>query len=435
MKPQWMTALLLLGGMAAAQGGHDGHTGHGTPPPAPAAGHEGHSRPAAPPAATSPGAPSRAAPAQPRAASRAEPSRATPTKPPASGHESHASPAPAQAAAAHEGHPGAAPGSMPEGYAEVRVAPERQQLIGLKVAKAERVRLTGTVRASAIVQPDETREAHVHPKLMGWVQELFVNAVGQPVKKGQPLYSLYSQELFAAQQEYLRARATSPELAAAARARLRLWDVPDDQVRRIEREGPQKAIIFRSPLDGTVIEKQVVAGHYVDPEMLLYRIADLSRVWVVADVYEFEVNRLAPGGLARIVVQGVPEPVQAPVDYVYPTVDLVSRTVKVRLVVPNPGGTLRPGSFATVELPTTPTEALWIPEEAVVDTGTRQVVYVALGEGRFRPTLVKVGRRVSGRVEVREGLSAGDSVVVSAQFLIDSESRLRGLPSSPHGGH
>jgi multidrug efflux pump subunit AcrA (membrane-fusion protein) len=389
MKPRWMTALLLLGGMAAAQSGHDGHAGHG----------------------------------------------ATPPKPSATGHEPHSSPAPAQAPADHTGHARATPGTMPEGYAEVKVVPERQQLIGLKVARVESGSLSGTVRASAIIQPDETREAHVHPKLMGWVQELFVNAVGQPVKKGQPLYSLYSQELFAAQQEYLRARATSPELAAAARARLRLWDVPDDQVKRIEREGPQKAIVFRSPLDGTVIEKQVVAGHYVDPEMLLYRIADLSRVWVLADVYEFEVNRLAQGGTARIEVQGVPEPVQAPVDYVYPTVDLVSRTVKVRMVVPNPGGALRPGSFATVELPTLPTDALWIPEEAVVDTGTRQVVYVALGEGRFRPTLVKVGRRASGRVEVREGLSVKDSVVISAQFLIDSESRLRGVPSAPHGGH
>jgi membrane fusion protein, copper/silver efflux system len=377
MRSRWMTALLLLGSVAAAQGQHGGHTGHAAPP--------------------------------------------APAKAPATGHE---------------GHTSAQPGSMPEGYAEVKVPLERQQLIGLKVAKTERARLSGTVRASAIVQTDETREAHVHTKLMGWVQELFVNAVGQQVKKDQPLYSLYSQELFAAQQEYLRARTTAPELAAAARTRLKLWDVPGDQIKLIEREGPRKAITFRSPLSGTVIEKQVVAGHYVDPEMLLYRIADLSRVWVLADVYEFEVNRLDRAGTARVEVQGVPEALQAPVDYIYPTVEPVSRTVKVRMVVPNPQGVLRPGSFATVELPTTSTEALWVPEEAVVDTGTRQIVYVALGDGRFRPTLVRVGRRAGGKVEVREGLSEGDSVVVSAQFLLDSESRLRGV-SSPagHGGH
>lgn len=372
MKTRWMTLFLLVGTVAGAQGGHAGHGA--APPPPPAAGHEGHGR--------------------------------------------------------------EAPGGMPEGHAEVQVTPERQQLIGLKVARAERIQLSGAVRASALIQPDETREAHVHPKLTGWVQELFVNAVGQQVKKGQPLYSLYSQELFATQQEYLRARALSPELASAARARLRLWDVPEDQVKRIEREGPQKAIVFRSPINGTVIEKQVVAGHYVEPELLLYRIADLAQVWAVADVYEFEVNRLNREGTARVEVQGVAEPVLAKVDYVYPTVDPVSRTVKVRLVLPNAQGRLRPGSFATVELPTVPVDALWVPEEAVVDTGTRQVVYVALGEGRFRPTLVKVGRRASGRVEVREGLSEGASVVVGAQFLIDSESRLRGV-SGPagHGGH
>ena len=405
MKTRWVTLLLLVGKVAAAQEGHGGHGAPAQTPPA--TGHEGHSGGAvAPPPASKPEGTSGSTPAQP---------------PPTPGHEGHAR---------------EAPGGMPEGYAEVQVAAERQQLIGLKVAKAERGRLSGTVRASALVQPDETREAHVHSKLMGWVQELYVSAVGQQVKKGQPLYSLYSQELFAAQQEYLRARATFPDLAAAARSRLRLWDVPEDQIKRIERDGAQKAITFRSPIDGTVVEKQVLAGHYLEPEMLLYRIADLSRVWVVADVYEFEVNRLDKAGTAQVEVQGVAEPVQAKVDYVYPTVDPVSRTVKVRLVVPNPQGTLRPGSFATVELPTQPTDALWVPEEAVVDTGTRQVVYVALGEGRFRPTLVKVGRRASGKVEVRGGLSAGDSVVVSAQFLIDSESRLRGVSGpTPHGGH
>lgn len=389
MKTPWTALLLLLGSAAMAQSSHAGHGAPAQPPPA--AGHEGHGTAARPRPAPSGGP---------------------------------------------EGTRREAPGGVPEGYAEVQVAPDRQQLIGLKVAKAERGKLTGTVRASALVQPDETREAHVHSKLMGWVQELFVNAVGQPVKKGQPLYSLYSQELLAAQQEYLRAKATNAELAAAARARLRLWDVPEDQVKRIERDGPQKAIVFRSPIDGTVIEKQVLTGHYVEPAMLLYRIADLSRVWVLADVYEFEVNRLDRNGLARVEVQGVAEPVQARVEYVYPTVDPVSRTVKVRLVVPNPEGSLRPGSFATVELPTTPTEALWVPEEAVVDTGTRQVVYVALGQGRFRPTLVKAGRRAGNRVEIREGVSAGEAVVVSAQFLIDSESRLRGTSQpSGHGGH
>lgn len=350
-------------------------------------------------------------------------------------HEGHpAARAPRPEAPEHAGHP--QPGQPPEGYAEVRIDPERQQLIGLKVAPATRGELQGAVRASAIVQADETREAHVHTKLMGWVQQLFVSAVGQEVRKGQPLYSLYAQELYVAQQEYLRARASSPDLARAARERLRLWDVPEDQVRLIERQGPQRAIVFRSPLAGTVVEKQVLAGHYVEPQMLLYRIADLSRVWVLASVYEFEVNRLDRQGRAKVEVQGVAQPQQAQVDYVYPTVDPVSRTVRVRLVLPNPEGVLRPGSFATVELPTRATAALWVPDEAVVDTGTRQVVYVALPGGRFRPTLVAVGRRAEGRTEVRAGLEEGEQVVVSAQFLLDSESRLRGVQQpAAHGGH
>ncbi len=253
----------------------------------------------------------------------------------AGGQEGHTSHGPGiqaqQTQGAHVEHPassaeapraqGESPGTVPEGYAEVQVAPDRQQLIGLKTARAERQRLGGTVRATGIVQPDETREAHVHSKLEGWVQELYVNAVGQQVEKGQPLYSLYSQELYAAQEEYLRALGSPSGLAEAARARLRLWDVPDDQVRRIRKQGPQKAVVFRSPISGTVIEKQVLAGHYVEPEMLLYRIADLSQVWVVADAYEYEVGRLEPQGTARIQVQGVPTPVEARVDYVYPTVD------------------------------------------------------------------------------------------------------------------
>ena len=350
----------------------------------------------------------------------------------AQGHAGHGAPPPSDPAAAQEERPGA----VPPGYAEVVLAPERQQLIGLKLGRAERARLTGTVRASALVQADETREAHVHSKVMGWVQELYVAAVGQEVRKGQPLYSLYSQELYATQADYLRARATSPQLAAAARERLRLWDVPEDEVRRIARAGPQRAVVFRAPLAGTVLEKNVLPGHYVGPEVMLYRIADLHQVWVLAQVYEYEVQRLDPAGQARVHVQGLAEPRTAKVDHVYPTVDPASRTVKVRLVLPNPDGALRPGAFATAELPTRAADALWVPDEAVVDTGVRQVVYVALPGGRFRPTRVAVGRRAEGRTEVREGLRDGEQVVVSAQFLLDSESRLRGVEQAPaHGGH
>lgn len=354
------------------------------------------------------------------------------------------------ALAQHEGHPAPAKevpprarrapvereAGLPEGYAEVRLPLERRQLIGVRTAHVERATLSGEVRATGIVQVDETRERHVHSKLEGWVEELYVNAVGQEVAAGDPLYSLYSPELYAAQQEYLRSRKALPSVAVVARKRLELWDVPDDQVRLFEKRGPQKAVVFRSPTSGTVIQKEVLAGHFVGTQVPLYVIADLSRVWVVADVYEYEVNRLYQGGAARVQVQGLRSAVAMRLDYVYPTVDPVSRTVKVRLVADNPRGRLRPGTFATVWLPTQPTSALWVPREAVIDTGTRQLVYLALEGGRFRPRLIKLGRLSGERWEVLSGLSEGQQVIVSAQFLIDSESRLRGLEGpSPHEGH
>ena len=341
----------------------------------------------------------------------------------------HAEPA---AATDHAGH-----GTLPSGHAEVEIPAAQQQTIGLKVAPAERTRLDANVRATAIVQADETREAHVHSKLMGYVRKLHVNAIGQKVKKGQALYAIYSQELLVAQQEYLRARKFSADLADAARERLRLWDIPEDQIQAIEASGrPLEAIVVRSPISGTVIEKSIVAGHFVEPDMMLYRIADLSQVWVIAEVYEYELGRVDRKGTATIRVEGLADPITATIDYVYPTVEPQSRTVKVRMVVPDPKGLLRPGNFATVDLPATGGELLTIPDEAVIDTGFRRVVYVAGGEGRFRPVEVEIGRRVGGRAEVRKGLAEGDQVVVSAQFLVDSESRLRAAGPGPgHGGH
>jgi Cu(I)/Ag(I) efflux system membrane fusion protein len=349
----------------------------------------------------------------------------------------------------HAGHaepPGAGPdgeadhtahGGLPSGHAEVRISADQQQRVGLQLAVVERGELGGRVRATAVVQADEKREAHVHSRLMGYVRKLHVNTVGQRVKKGQPLYAVYSQELLVAQQEYLRARTLSPDLAQATRERLRLWDIPDDQIAALEARGaPLEEVTVRSPLAGTVIEKNIVQGHFVEPDMMLYRIADLSRVWVVADVYEYELSRVDRRASATVRIEGFEQELTAPIDYVYPTVDPASRTVKVRLVVDNRAGQLRPGNFATVELPTTGGGALTIPEDAVIDTGIRRIVYVEAADERFRPVEVEVGRRASGRVEVRSGLAAGDRVVIAAQFLVDSESRLRASGQAPgHGGH
>lgn len=350
---------------------------------------------------------------------------------PRADHSAH-KPAPASGSADHAAH-----GGVPQGHAEVAIPSDRQQRIGLELAGVSMTTLGGVVRATGTVAANEQREAHVHSRIMGYVRDLFVNTIGQKVSKGQALYTIYSQDLIVAQQEYLRARQFSPELAAAARERLRLWEIPDDQIRAIEAKNtPLEKVTVRSPIAGTVIEKSIVKGHFVEPDMMLYRIADLSQVWVIAEVYEYELGRIDAKGTATIRLEGRAEPLTAAIDYIYPTVDQASRTVKVRLVVPNPRGELRPGSFATVELPVAAGQLLTIPEEAVVDTGVRQVVYVAVGDDRFRPVEVEIGRRADGRAEVRRGLAEGDRVVVSAQFLVDSESRLRATGTAPgHGGH
>ena len=354
-------------------------------------------------------------------------------------HAGHQTPEPAAAAATtvdHTAHQASEIGKQPEGYSPVDIPSDRQQLIGLKTDVAERATLSGSIRASATVEADETRDAHVHSRLMGWVKKLDVDAVGQVVEKGQPLYSLYSQELFAAQHEYVRARQTSPDLASAARSRLMLWEVPEDQIKLIERNGPRKEIVFRSPIRGTVIEKDIREGLYVEPDMMLYRITDLSRVWILAEVYEYEVDRIDRKGASIGSVTPCTRTIEARLDHVYPTVDPASRTVKIRFIAENKSGALRPGSFATVDLPTTSVEALWVPEAALIDTGVRQVVYLALENGGFSPVAVKAGRRMDGRVEIVAGLEEGVRVVTSAQFLLDSESRIRGSGNAPgHGGH
>ncbi len=350
---------------------------------------------------------------------------------PREGHNAHGKTADA-GAPDHAAH-----GGVPEGHAEISIPADRQQRIGLTLEPATTTSLGGFVRATGIVEANEQREAHVHSRIMGYVRDLFVNTLGQKVAKGQALYTIYSQDLIVAQQEYLRARQFSPELAAAARERLRLWEIPDDQIRAIEmKNAPLEKVTVRSPIAGTVIEKNIVKGHFVEPDMMLFRIADLSQVWVIAEVYEYELGRVDVKGTATIRLEGRNESLTAAIDYVYPTVDQASRTVKTRLVLPNPQGDLRPGSFATVELPVAAGKLLTIPEEAVIDTGVRQVVYVAVGSDRFRPVEVDIGRRADGRAEVRRGLAEGDHVVVSAQFLVDSESRLRAAgPGPAHGGH
>jgi Cu(I)/Ag(I) efflux system membrane fusion protein len=359
--------------------------------------------------------------------------------------------APAKAASSHAEH-------LPPGHAAVEIDPERVQRFGVRTEPVRREALVREVRTVGVVRTDETRESHVHVKWEGWIQEFFVSYVGQQVARGDPLFSVYSPDLVTAQQELLvaRARATAAqgsarpearESAAAlldtARTKLRLFDVPAEAIARIEQEGRVlRTLVVRAPRTGTVIAKMALPGMYVEPPMDLYTIADLSRVWVLADLYEYETPYVGLGqaaSFAPVGVEGTRLEVAATVAFVDPTVDPMTRTVKVRLELPNENGQLRPGAYGTVRL-TIPLEpALTVLSDAVLDTGLRQLVFVRAGEGRFEPRAVHLGARAGGRVQVLNGLEEGDLVVTRAQFLLDSESRLRasvaGGPEPAHGGH
>ena len=346
---------------------------------------------------------------------------------------------------------------VPSGHVPVELSPERVQLFGIRTERVTKEALTLQVRTVGIVRTDETRESHVHVKWVGWIQEFFVSYVGQQVEQGDRLFSVYSPDLVTAQQEFLialaRARAAesgrpeerepSTALLETARMKLRLFDVPDDAIARIEKERRiLRTLSVRAPRSGTVIEKMAVPGMYVVPSMDLYTIADLSRVWVLADLYEYETPfaRIGQAATFTPVGAGVLAPdLAATVAFVDPTVDRQTRTVKVRLELDNEGGRLRPGAYGTVRLQIPLEPALIAPADSVIDTGTRQIVFVQVAEGRFEPRRVRLGARAGGRVQILEGLEDGEEVVTRAQFLLDSESRLRAASErggeSAHGAH
>jgi Cu(I)/Ag(I) efflux system membrane fusion protein len=352
----------------------------------------------------------------------------------------------------------ARPGSGPNpatglpGYATVEVAPARQQLLGITTAPVARERIERRIRTVGVVQADETRTSHVHVKFEGFIERIYVNYTGRRVRKGQPLFQIFSRDLLAAQQEYLASRAAlarvpagtdasvrgaAAQLAAASRDRLRLFDVPPAVLAQIERSGTaQRAITIVSPQDGTVLEKQAIEGLAVTPMTHLYIIADLSKLWVLADVYERDMAQVATGRQATLRLDALPGRTFAgAVAFVSPVVDQTTRTAKVRFEFPNAEGLLRPGMYATVELSGTPSDGLVVPSDAVIDTGERKVVFLATGGGRFEPRAIVTGLAFDGRYEVTAGLDEGDVIATSGQFLLDSESRIRGARTGKQPGH
>jgi membrane fusion protein, copper/silver efflux system len=325
----------------------------------------------------------------------------------------------------------------------VQVSLDKVQKLGVRTEPAMLRDVMRTVRAVGTVQLDERSMATVTTKFEGWIEKLHVNTTGQPVQRGQPLMEVYSPDLVVAQQEYLIAwntllrlqgasaesRASAQRFVDAALQRLRNWDISESQLERLRVQGTaSRRLTIFSPAGGHVMEKMVVQGMRVMPGEPLYEIADLSTVWLVADVFEQDLGLIHIGETVRMSVNAYPgETFTGTVSFIYPAIAAETRTAKVRIEIPNPNDRLKPDMYATLEIaaPVGATQVVSVPESAVLDSGTRQAVLIERGEGRYEPRLVKLGARADGVVEVREGLSAGEKVVVSANFLIDAESNLQ----------
>jgi Cu(I)/Ag(I) efflux system membrane fusion protein len=330
-------------------------------------------------------------------------------------------------------------GASVEGRAAVKIDPERQQLIGLRTEKVAEGSVSGELRTLGRVVADETRIRKVTVKVEGFIEKLFVDFIGQPVAKGQPLFSLYSPEFVSAQREYLLAlntqkaltggslQSSGGDLLDAARRRLQLWDVPQEAIEHLEKTGEvARAITLRSPISGVVTAKTVVEGARLTSADTPFEITDLSRVWVQADIYEAELPLVKVGMPAELSLAAASGSAShGRVAFIDPVMDPKTRTAKARIEFANPKGDLKPEAFVEVLLKGQGHKGLIIPLDAVLDAGTAKVVFVALGNGKFEPREVTTGTTVGEKVEIKSGLNVGEEVVVRANFLVDSESRLK----------
>lgn len=348
--------------------------------------------------------------------------------------------------------PGGAPGTL-------AINPRTVQDIGVKTEPVRRQMLTREIRTIGRIDYDERLVRDVSPKIGGWVETEYVNFPGQMVHKGEPLGTIYSPELVSTEQEYLNAlhfqkelkasplddaRTGARELAKSVETRLRYWDITDAQIRALRDRGRiTRTMVLHAPFSGIVLKKNVFQGGYVKPGQSMYQLADLSRIWVYADMYEYQAPWIRPGQEATMTLAYQPGAVfHGRVIYVYPYLNRKTRTIEVRMEFRNgPGFELKPGMWADVNLkPTVSREALVIPVDAVIRTGTRDIVILALGHGHFAPRDVRLGVQAGDYYEVLAGLTEGERVVDSAEFLLDSESSLRSAlgkmtwtPPEPHG--
>lgn len=349
---------------------------------------------------------------------------------------------PGQGVSTQAGHEGM---SMPQGKAElsnvpgysiVSITPERQQLIGVRTGKVVRDKLLMSIRTVGIIEPDQTRLARIHTRINGWVTKVYVNFVGQNVKQDDALLEVYSPELVSAQEEYLIARRSlelpgmaesQRRLMDSTRRRLELFGVPQDEILKLEQtKQARDTLMLRSPIEGRILERNVLDGSYVEPAVELYRIADLSVVWLQAKIYEHELPHIVLGQPVEVTLPSQPgETFRGTVAFIEPVLQEMTRTVKVRVEIENSKDLLKPGMYADLTIEHDMGEGLLVPESAVLRTGERAVAFRTLPEGRFEPVELKLGSRFGERFEVLAGLNEGDEVVTSANFLIDSDSRLK----------
>jgi RND family efflux transporter MFP subunit len=337
---------------------------------------------------------------------------------------------------------GGSSGPGVEGHATVEIGTQGIELAGIQTAPAVRESLARPIRAVGTVLPNETAIRHVHTKISGWIEKLYANFTGQFVTKGAPILSIYSPELLASQQEFLNAKAayekfsasTLPEvrtgaeqLMEGARRRLELFDVPPEFIRELETSGkPRRTVTLLAPSSGFVTGKEVFEGQQVEPGMELFVITDLSSVWIETDIYEYEASYVKLGQKAVLTLPYDPSlRLEGRVSYVYPSLNPDTRTLRVRLEFSNPGMRLKPSMFANVELDVEAREGIVIPDSALMDSGTRKLVFVETAPGKFAPKEVTVGVRGDGKAQILSGVAEGERVVVKANFLLDSESRLR----------
>ena len=335
-----------------------------------------------------------------------------------------------------------APVESPMNLTPIELSPERMQSIGVRTGKVESKTINSEIRATGTVDLDERRTAYVQSRYPGWIKDVFVNASYQFVKRGQPLFTIYSPELVASEQEYLLAKrnaghlgqssvegvaAGADTLLHSSRERLLQWNLSEQDIAKLETSGqPQKEFTFASPVSGYVIERTALPNVFVQPEMRLYSIADLSSVWVNAQVFQEDTGKLKPGDSADITVDAYPNRIfHAHIEQLLPQVDAATRTLRVRLAMPNPGLALKPGMFVNVRLRAPLGRQLVVPASAVLQAGSRQVVFLSRGQGSFEPREVQLGTRTDDGFVVLKGLKLGDTVATSANFLIDSESQLQ----------